>query len=280
MEPYAGFEPQVGEVRALRTFRIGPGGSLLPLFDNEPWVSGTNTARCRRRQPGDAEVERHEVLDPECSCGFYAYGGEAVVEYPHARHVLAVVACWGRVIAGTRGVRAEHCRVEALWLSEAVPTDLVGELVERYPPVMIYRDRTEMLAEHPLTVLDCYDLQEPQQQSWTRRWIVGAVMIAVLVTALPASWWDEISDARLVWAGVLGFFLVGAFVPRRGRPTDLAVRRRRLVFQAVALWMVAPFAGPVGVLLLRIPLLQLGILLLVHRFQMARVGRQFPADLG
>jgi hypothetical protein len=140
MEPYAGFEPQVGEIRALRTFRIGPGGSLVPLFGSEAWHDASNTARCRVVQRPDAAVGPHEVPDPECSCGFYAYGNAAAVgEYPHTRHVLAVVACWGRVIAGTRGVRAEHCRVEALWLSERVPAELIGQLGNRYPSVTIYR---------------------------------------------------------------------------------------------------------------------------------------------
>ena len=43
METYAGFEPQIGEIRALRTFRIGPDGKLYPLYSDTAWVDGTNT---------------------------------------------------------------------------------------------------------------------------------------------------------------------------------------------------------------------------------------------
>ncbi len=53
MEAYAGFEPRVGEIRALRTFRIGPGGVLYPLFSNTPWSDGTNTARCHAGAASD-----------------------------------------------------------------------------------------------------------------------------------------------------------------------------------------------------------------------------------
>ncbi len=113
MDPYGGLEPQVGQIRALRTFRIGPDGALYPLFSKEPWEDGVNTARCLRK-----DRPPHPGPDPDCTCGFYAYGGEQWVgEHPQSRHVLAVVACWGRIIAGTRGLRAEHFRIEALWLS-------------------------------------------------------------------------------------------------------------------------------------------------------------------
>ena len=121
MEAYAGFDPRVGEIRALRTFRIGPGGVLYPLFSNTPWSDGTNTARCRAGGASDESAE-HRAPEPDCTCGFYAYACEAAAaEYPNARHVLATVACWGRVIAGTRGIRAEHGRIEAIWMSETVP---------------------------------------------------------------------------------------------------------------------------------------------------------------
>ncbi len=138
MDSYGGFEPQVGQIRALRTFRIGPDGALYPLFSNEPWQDGSNTARClgKDRPP-------HPSPAPDCTCGFYAYGAEQwVSDHPHSRHVLAVVACWGRIIAGTRGLRAEHCRIEALWLSAAVPADLAARVHLHHPSVAVHRDRS------------------------------------------------------------------------------------------------------------------------------------------
>ncbi len=284
MEPYAGFEPQVGEIRALRTFRVGPGGTLYPLFSTTAWQDGPNTARCRVVQATDGMLPPHDAPDADCSCGFYAYGNElATGEYPYAQHVLAVVACWGRVIAGTRGIRAEHARIEAMWMSETVPVELATQVQFNYPSVEFFAEKSEMLAAHPPTHLDCYELRDPQQQTTVRRGLQAAVGATVAVTALPASWWDHISlgyvDLRVVWAAVLAFFVIGALVLARRRPADMGARRLRLQFQAVALWMVAPFAGPIGVLLLRVPLIQLTVLLWLQRRHLKQAAAKFPADI-
>ena len=277
MEPYAGFEPQVGEIRALRTFRIGPGGVLYPLFSDAPWHDGTNAARCRLVQ--NRVRTSHVAPDSTCTCGFYAYGSEtAAGEYPHARHVLGVVACWGGVIAGTRGIRAEFGRVEALWLSDAVPADLASAVGRTYPSVAMYRDRSTLLAEHPLTELDCYEPPPPQRAA-RARWLRAAITCAVVITAFPISWWAGDTDLRLAWTAALGALVVTAFVAGRGGRTDLAARRRRLVLSAVALWVGAPFAGPVGTWLLRIPLIQLTVLILLQRYELRRAASQFPAPI-
>lgn len=280
MEPYAGFEPQVGEIRALRTFRIGPDGRLYPLFSNTPWLDGDNTARCRMVELAGGALAPHGVPEPDCTCGFYAYGSEgATAEYPHARHVLAVVSCWGHVIAGTRGLRAQCGRVDALWLSDAVPAELRAALVANYPSVAVHRDKAAMLAEYPPSELDCYDLEESPRPSRTRRWLSAGVAGALTVSAIPASWWGSVHEARLAWAGALAFFVVAALLLIRGRPTDLAVRRRRVLFHAMALWMIAPFGGPVGIVLLRVPLVQLWALTLVQRYQLNRAATRFPAEI-
>jgi hypothetical protein len=49
---------------------------------------------------------------------------------------------------------------------------------------------------------------------------------------------------------------------------------------AVALWLLAPFAGAVGVLLLRLPLIQIAALLFVQRVLLARAASTFPAEVG
>jgi hypothetical protein len=71
-----------------------------------------------------------------------------VSEYPHARHVLAVVTCWGRIVAGTRGIRSEHARIEALTLSAAVPPDLAAAVLANYPSIAFYPDASIMLNCH------------------------------------------------------------------------------------------------------------------------------------
>jgi len=273
----AGFEPEVGEIRALRTFRVGPGGVLYPLFSDSAWVDGVNTARCLRAAstPGPP----HAAPDPDCTCGFYAYGTEAAVaDHPHGRHVLGVVACWGRVIAGTRGLRAECSRIEALWLSDAVPEDL-GRLVrDRHPAVTVHRDRSRMLAEHPVTELDCY---EPAQApaSGNRLLVAGALAAAVL-GVLPMGWLGGPHAAGLLWAVLGGLFLVIALCTGWRRPTDVGAHRRRLVSLSAAVWMLAPFAGTLGWALLRVPVLEIAVLGALHHHRLARDAGRFPADIG
>lgn len=278
MDAYAGFEPEVGEIRALRTFRIGPGGALYPLFSNHPWTDGENTARCMA--VGRSGSSPHAAPEPGCTCGFYAYASEGSAgEYPNARHVLAVVACWGRVIAGTRGIRAEHARVEAIWMSSTVPPDLANQVRTRYPATSVYADRASMLAEHPPTDLDCYEEPAPTERRWRRVGLWAVTVIALVTGLLPAQWLGSSTNARIVWGAELAFFVVGAVV-LRSRHTDVVARRRGVLFFAVALWLLAPFAGTVGVLLLRLPLIQIGVLFLVHRALLARAASTFPAEVG
>ena len=278
MEAYAGFEPRVGEIRALRTFRIGPGGVLYPLFSNTPWADGTNTARCHAGEASD-ESGRHRAPEPDCTCGFYAYARQAGAgEYPNARHVLAVVACWGRIIAGTRGIRAEHGRIEAIWMSETVPPDLAAQVVHHYPGAASYSDKSAMLAAHPPTVLESYEIEAPRERTMKRIGLRLSIIVALIVGVLPSRWLGSNHDARIVWAGELCFFLIGVTILRRRR-SDVAAQRRMLLFAAVALWLVAPFAGAVGVILLRLPLVQIAALMMIQRVVMARAASSFPAEV-
>lgn len=280
MDAYAGFEPEVGEIRAVRTFRVGPGGVLYPLFSNTAWADGSNAARCRAVRLAAPAGPSHAPPDPECTCGFYAYATDTgAAEYPNARHVLAVVACWGRVIAGTRGLRSEYARVEAIWMSATVPPELAAMVRERYPSVAVYAEKATMLAEHPPTELDCYERPARAEATWRRvgRWV--ALLAAVGLGTLPAHWLGGNPDARILWGLALASFVVAAVVSRR-RNADLAARRRGLVAFAVVLWLLAPFAGPVGVLLLRLPLIQLSALIFVQRVLLARAAGTFPAEVG
>jgi hypothetical protein len=279
MEGYAGFEPQVGEIRAVRSFRIGPAGGLYALFSDAAWVEGPNTARCMHlRSPDDAPA--HAAPNPECTCGFYAYGSDAAsAEHPHGRHVLAVVACWGRVIAGTRGLRAEHCRIEALWLSGTVPEHLVALVRERHPSIPLYRDRARMLADHPPTVLDCYELPEFGRPR-SERWLWAAALGAVLVGLLPADRLGGSHMAGVLWGLIAALFLLVAAFRSSRRDGGGAAQRRRVLCLAVVLWMLAPFAGFAGVLLLRLPLLEIAALTMLQRHTLLRAATRFPADIG
>ena len=69
------------------------------------------------------------------------------------RYVQAVVSCWGGVVAGTLGFRAQHARIDALWLHPNVPRWVRQRVAARYPSPGSITDRDAMLAEHPLTHL-------------------------------------------------------------------------------------------------------------------------------
>ncbi len=279
MDAFGGFEPRVGEIRALRTFRIGPGGILYPLFGTEAWTSATNTSGCRVRPTGTDDGTPHSAPDPECGCGFYAYAEDtSAAEYPQSQHVLAVVACWGRVIAGTRGVRAQHARIEALWMSPRVPSELRSAVAAQYPATSIYEAKTAMLAEHPPTHLECYEIPTAGQRRMGKRALTAALVTALAVGALPANWTWYQDDLRLIWVAELGFFLLAAIFYRLAGK-DRQARGTALLYVAVALWLIAPFAGGVGIVLLRLPILQIAVLGYVHRARLNREANRFPASI-
>ena len=143
---------RVGEIRALRTFRLSEYGYLNPVGYTAagPWQDGANSARCLGHG--------HTPAVPGCKCGFYAYGTyRAACDYAEARWLLAVVTCWGKVVPGTRGLRAQHARIEAIWLSARIPRRFVRRLRERYPSVTFYRSRRRMLRRHRPTALRSYE---------------------------------------------------------------------------------------------------------------------------
>ena len=278
MDVYSGSDLRVGEIRAVRTFRVGPGGLLYPLFSDAPWSSGTNTASCRFA-PTENGMGRCSVPEPDCTCGFYAYACEAAAtEFPNARYILAVVACWGHVIAGTRGIRAQHARIEAIWMSDIVPSDLAAQVRDRYPTASIHHDKSAMLAEHPPTVLDCYQTEPTPERTANRRLLRCVVLAAFVLGALPRHWLGSSLDTSIAWGATVGLFVVGALVLGRRRP-GIAWERHALLFGAVALWLIAPYANLAGSLLLRIPLIQIAALALYRWRLLEREAARFPARI-
>jgi hypothetical protein len=279
MEPFAGFEPQIGEIRAVRSFRIGPGGVLYPLFSDDGWSAGVNTARCSIASeptllPGRAD---HDPPGPTCTCGYYAYASEAgASEYPNARHVLAVVSCWGRVIAGTRGLRTQHARIVAVWMSATVPTDLVAAVANRYEGACIYSDKQLMFGEHPPTVLDCYEPDSPHQKAGRRGERV-AVVAALILGVLPHTWLTSNRDLQLAWWFELTLVLASTAVSYRR--SGVIAKRRVIYSSALTLWLLAPFGGAAGTLLLRLPMIQLAALVRAQRRVLARKASRFPARI-
>jgi hypothetical protein len=141
---------RVGEIRALRTFQLSSDGSLRPVaYTDVAWVDGANAARC--------DLCDHTPAAPGCGCGFWAYGTRGgAAQHRAAKHLLAVVSCWGRVVPGTLGLRAQYARIEAIWVSGRMPRGRIALLRKRYPSAVVYGSKRAMLRKHRLSRLDSY----------------------------------------------------------------------------------------------------------------------------
>jgi hypothetical protein len=258
MAGFSGFEPVVGEIRALRTFRVDVTGALLPVSLPTPWHDGDNEAICSLDSAGrdDAGNDQHvhRAPDPDCACGLYAYGSErAAARQPDMRYVQAVVACSGRVIAGEYGIRAERARIEGLWFNHSVPSGLASDVRRRYPSVRLFRDRQAMLAELPLTALDCYRDGAPPRHRIAATF--SCVVVGGLV-ALGLSPLDVLRANPVLWSAWLTAIVSVATLAlwillATAGPTRRSVA---LLLGEVLAWLVAPVFGLAG-WVLRLPLL-------------------------
>jgi hypothetical protein len=253
MPAFSGIEPLVGEIVGLRTFRVDESGLLLPLYSNRAWYDGRNTALCAP-PTGERGRDDHPVPSPDCQCGFYAYGSErAAARNRHTRYVQAIVSCWGGVVAGTQGVRAEHARVDAIWLHPNAPHWAQSRVAGRYPSARIYSDRRQMLTERPLSRLDCYEERAPRHLPARVGGAVGATALLGL-GLLPAS---TLRGSALLWtawlaaAATLAALVLWLLLSAR----DIGHRAAALITAGALAWVVAPLFGPPG-WLLRAPLLR------------------------
>jgi hypothetical protein len=253
MRDFAGCEPLVGEIVALRTFRVEESGLLLPLYSAGTWYDGVNTAVCAP-PTGHHPRGTHAVPADDCECGFYAYGSpQAAARNRHGRYVQAVVSCWGGVVAGTQGVRAEHARVDALWLSPDAPAGLRERVSSRYPSARLYDDVQTMLADHPLSELPCYEPAAGRR----RAALVASVLAALAVMSLGLLPLGLLHGHETLWAawlfatiaagGFTAWLLVGTH--------DAGHLAAAFVMAGVLGWLVAPLFGAAG-WILRVPLLR------------------------
>ena len=72
----------VGDIRMVRTFRVGAEGGLYPVNSSTAWTEGWNTATCARGRD-------HTPPDPGCRCGFYVYAhpSYALAQAPAAERI-------------------------------------------------------------------------------------------------------------------------------------------------------------------------------------------------
>ncbi|HEY3717763.1 MAG TPA: hypothetical protein VGL39_24830 [Jatrophihabitantaceae bacterium] len=189
----------VGDVRLVRTFRVGADGGLYPVNSATAWHDGWNTARCGRGH-------NHDVPDPNCRCGFYAYAHPSyVLAQAPARQLVAVVAVHGALETGTRGARAARARIEGLWLGPRVTEELAARVQARYPAVRTYRDRAAMFAALPLDTLPGFRAPRISERGRTAFRLALAVLLLVVavVGSLPTSTTLASQPAAAVWSTVL-----------------------------------------------------------------------------
>lgn len=143
LSEYSGKEvPLVpGTLRGYRTWTT-PSVSLHATNVPYIWHPGINQAVCHRRFMGTTINGPHPAPLSNCTCGFYACYHPDLAPYP----ATGVVEMSGRVILGTRGMRAEKARIVAhlaMW-------DEFAPLREKlYPEVKWFGDTQDMLAEFP-----------------------------------------------------------------------------------------------------------------------------------
>lgn len=267
---FSGTEPLVGEIVGLRTFRVDESGLLLPLFSNRAWYDGVNTATCAP-PTGEAERTDHPVASPECECGFYAYGTEAAAaRNRNMRYVQAVVSCWGSVVAGTAGVRAQHARIDALWLGSGVSRSLRQRVAVTYPSARLYGDRTAMFAEHPLSQLPCYE-PAPHRPVLVRAATILTAAAVLMLGLLPAS--VLTGPVHTLWfAAVLSVAALMLWLLFGQHGTGHVAAG--IVAAGVLAWLAAPAFGLAG-WVLRLPLLR-GLLLATVGYLLSLRPGYFP----
>ncbi len=271
MDAFRGAEPLVGEITGLRTFRVDDTGLLLPLYSNEAWYDGTNTAACT--PPTGDRRGVHDVPSEDCECGFYAYGTvEAAAANRQMRYVRAVVSCWGAVVAGTQGVRAEHARIDAIWLHPEAPRWLRTRIASRYPSARMYADPDALVGEHPLTEMSCYDAPHLRRRSTKITTVLGFVALLVL-GLLPYSTlsgthglWESWIAVTVGAAALTVWLIIGAH--------NVGHLAAAVVVAGVLGWLLAPVFGLSG-WLLRVPLLR-GIAVGAGGYLLAMRPRYFP----
>lgn len=223
----------VGEITAVRTFDVDEDGRLMPISVRcDVWVDGENTATCLS--------DDHRPGDLGCRCGFYAFHGlEHTDWYWQSKNVLAVVACYGQVTTGSKGLRAQHARIEALWLSRRVPQQMVDKIQARYPGTCIYRNRDSMLKAHPLTgpVPDPEAKAARRRTPWGQRMWQGMLtvwtwsVVTLLIGTIPRG-----DASGVVVAGISAAVTAGLLIGARLLPVS---SRRWLMTHWVELLLVA-----------------------------------------
>lgn len=178
-----GPEFAAGSVRGIRVWTVQNrpdlnGYCLVGSFHGV-WHDGENLAEClvdkhlrhspagflRRRTLTDDEIPtRCSGMEPDCTCGFYAYWEWRPRDYGHGAfyhtpYVVGIVEGYGKTVLGALGFRCEKAKIVALSIinQDFVPPEMIRKRLvalrvvaaDRHPGIPLYESVEAMLADHP-----------------------------------------------------------------------------------------------------------------------------------
>lgn len=134
-----------GTLRVYRSWLPSVDGWLEAINFPYLWGPGVNQACCMgRKGTGNNITPASQVPARDCTCGFYAtYTPELT-----SLGINGVIEVSGKVILGTRGVRAKRARIVAVAMNPVTMLRYTG-FVEHYPDVTCFDTVCQLLEAFP-----------------------------------------------------------------------------------------------------------------------------------
>lgn len=221
MSEFGGLPLVAGSARGVRAFEVDVLGRLRGVTHAQTWTPGDNEAECKRpvisREKFDEvqqmdyrlvsngvvvnsgpsfriEGDPHDLADPTCTCGFYAYTDAGKDHYEAKGRVTGVVEGFGATTVGTHGFRASKAR-------------LVAICVEREPEPEVAADPAPSAAQKA-------------RRTQRRLAVAGGsfALIGVAACLWTSNWLAALSAAIWVAIHVLGFKYPSAGNAERPEP--------------------------------------------------------------
>jgi hypothetical protein len=158
-------------IRGIRVFGLDERGRLSSSRFRHYFRPGENVATCQARHPTlthkavgavDLSVDHHRgdttVPKTSCTCGFYGFWdldsflGKAWasdIDWADMRKVVGLVDAYGKVLLGTRGFRAQKCRVVAVSVRRRDAKE-AARMKTLYPDLPVFKRTKAMVKAFPL----------------------------------------------------------------------------------------------------------------------------------
>ncbi len=140
-----GVEARPGEVRGIRRWMFY-GGNLIGMMGTS-WRPGAEMQSSCLSLGG----RNSHNFDYKCTCGFYAYWGDAYARKPPHYYsiyeTIGVVSGYGKVAIGSLGFRCEKSRILAVTIHPRLPGTAKRYLESS--GIAVYSDLVDLLGEFP-----------------------------------------------------------------------------------------------------------------------------------